>query len=49
MKAQQKYDIDMSESVSVGDKERDIEAGKKAGVGRNFLFNNNHLEIMEDL
>lgn len=49
LKAQQKYDIDMSESVSVGDKERDIEAGKKAGVGRNFLFNNNHLEIMEDL
>lgn len=49
LKAQQKYDIDMSESVSLGDKERDIEAGKKAGVGRNFLFNNNHLKIMEVL
>lgn len=49
LKAQQKYDIDMSESVSVGDKERDIEAAQKAGVGRNFLFNNNHLKIMEVL
>ena len=49
LQAQQKYDIDMAASVSVGDKERDVAAGEKAGVGRNFLFNNNFDEITEAL
>ncbi len=49
LQAQQKYDIDMAASVSVGDKERDVAAGEKAGVGRNFLFNNNFNEITEAL
>ena len=49
LKAQKKYEINMAESVSVGDKQRDIDAARKAGVGRNFLFNNNYLEIMEEL
>lgn len=50
LEAQQKYGIDMIKSVSVGDKERDVEAGKKAGVGRNLLFTgNNFSKIMEEL
>ena len=38
LKAQRRYGIDMRRSVSVGDKARDVEAGKAAGVGRNFLL-----------
>ncbi len=49
LEAKKKYNIDMSASVSVGDKERDVEAGIKAGCGKNFLLNNNFKEIMEAL
>ena len=49
LEAQEKYNIDMASSVSVGDKERDVEAGIKAGVGRNFLFNNNFEKIAAEL
>lgn len=50
LKAQKKYHIDMAQSVSIGDKDRDIEAGKKAGVGKNLLFNgHNFNEIKEVL
>lgn len=38
-KARNKYNIDMASSVSIGDKERDIIAAKKAGVGTNVLLN----------
>lgn len=38
LKAQRRYGIDMKNSVSVGDKPRDVEAGKAAGVGRNILL-----------
>ncbi len=37
LKAQHQYDIDMSASLSLGDKQRDIDAAELAGVGRNFL------------
>ena len=50
LEAQKKYNIDMAQSVSVGDKERDIKAGEKASVGKNFLFNgHNFNEIGENL
>lgn len=49
LKAQSKWDIDMRRSVSVGDKDRDIEAGQSAGVGKNFLFNGNFNVIKEAL
>ena len=50
LEAQKMYNIDMAQSVSVGDKERDVEAGKKASVGKNFLFNgHNFNEIGENL
>lgn len=43
--ARDKHNIDMSKSVSVGDKERDLEAARKAGVLKNFLFQNNYQEL----
>ncbi|MBQ8750301.1 MAG: HAD family hydrolase [Alphaproteobacteria bacterium] len=49
IEAKEKYNIDMSLSISLGDKERDVEAGKKAGVGKNFLFNNSYAEIISAL
>ena len=49
LKARDKYGINMAESVSVGDKERDILAAQKAGVGRNFLFQSNYPELMKKL
>lgn len=50
IEARDKYNIDMAQSISVGDKERDVEAGKKAAVGKNLIFNgNNFNEIGENL
>ncbi len=50
IKARDKYSIDMAQSVSVGDKERDLEAAQKAGCGKNFLFTgDNFIKIMEEL
>ena len=34
LRAKEKYDIDMKSSWMIGDKQSDIEAGKKAGVGK---------------
>ena len=45
----EKYNIDMKASISLGDKERDIEAAQKAGVGKNFLFKGCYREIIEKL
>jgi D-glycero-D-manno-heptose 1,7-bisphosphate phosphatase len=39
IQAQKEYDIDMKNSVLVGDKERDIEAGLNAGLSETYLFN----------
>lgn len=50
LEAKRKHNIDMAASISVGDKERDVEASKKAGVGKNLLFNGtNFNKIMEAL
>ena len=38
LKARDKHDIDMSSSINIGDKDRDIQAGIAAGVGVNILF-----------
>lgn len=38
LKARDKYGFDMALSASLGDKERDVQAGMRAGVGANFLF-----------
>lgn len=34
LKAQKDFDIDLSKSILIGDKQSDIEAGKRAGVGK---------------
>ena len=44
LKAKEKYTIDMGKSISVGDKERDIQAGLTAGIGRNYLLNSTSTE-----
>ena len=36
--AKKEFDIDMADSVMVGDKERDIEAALASGVKKSFLF-----------
>lgn len=41
LEASDDLDIDLEGSVLVGDKESDIEAGLRAGVGRNYLFRTN--------
>ena len=46
LKAKEKYDIDMAASVNIGDKERDIEAGRLAGVGKNVLFTGDYCGII---
>jgi len=38
IKARDKYGLDMAHSINVGDKDRDIQAGRAAGVGTNILF-----------
>lgn len=38
LKAKEKYNIDMSKSISIGDKARDIEAAQKAGVKQNYFI-----------
>lgn len=47
--ARDKHNIDMSKSVSVGDKERDLAAARAAGVIKNFLFQNNYKELGKKL
>ncbi len=47
--ARDKYNIDMANSVSVGDKQRDLDAARAAGVIKNFLFKNNYKDLGRDL
>ena len=41
LEAIKKYNIDVEQSINVGDKARDIEAGEKAGI-----MNNMHISCM---
>jgi len=41
LEAADKYNIDIKNSVLIGDKERDIEAGLNAGIEENYLFDLN--------
>ena len=38
LRAAARWGIDMTASASLGDKPRDVEAGHRAGVGRNYLL-----------
>jgi len=40
--AKDEFDLDMQNSIMIGDKERDIEAGLNAGVGKTYLFDETH-------
>jgi len=42
LNAAKKYDIDLSNSIIIGDKERDIEAGLNAGLVETYLFDENN-------
>ena len=39
-KAVEKHNINLAESIMIGDNISDVEAGQNAGVGINILFNN---------
>lgn len=39
IEAKKEYDLDLQESILIGDSLSDIQAGINAGVGRNILFN----------
>ena len=39
LKAEKKYNLNMKKCISIGDKERDIQAALTAGIGRNYLLN----------
>ena len=41
--AKERYNINMQDSISLGDKERDVLAGRRAGVGTNVLFSTSSL------
>ncbi len=41
LEAAEKFGIDMKNSIMIGDKPSDIEAAKRAGVGRTFLVEKN--------
>ena len=49
LKAKEKYDIDMATSINVGDRDRDLEAGRRAGVGKNLLFAGSFDSLKEEL
>jgi D-glycero-D-manno-heptose 1,7-bisphosphate phosphatase len=43
LEAQKDFNIDLSKSILVGDKNSDIEAGINAGIGQNFLITTGHI------
>lgn len=43
LQAKHDFNIDMGSSILVGDKESDIEAGRRAGVGINILVKSGHM------
>ena len=40
LQAQKDFNLNLEKSVLIGDKPTDIQAGMKAGVGRNVLIHN---------
>ncbi len=47
--ARDKYQLDMTACVSVGDKQRDLDAAAAAGCSQNFLFQGNFQPILQAL
>lgn len=42
LNAKKDFDIDLSQSILVGDKNSDIESGLNAGIGQNYLITTGH-------
>lgn len=49
LKAMEQHLINMKKSIMVGDKERDILAGKSAGCGKNIMFSDGLFDTKADL
>ena len=47
LKAREERGIDLSRSILIGDKISDVEAGLRAGVGKNILYNGLETNLME--
>jgi histidinol-phosphate phosphatase family domain/HAD-superfamily hydrolase, subfamily IIIA len=49
--AQKEHSLDLTKCVLIGDDERDIEAGEAAGIGRNYLVDEQHslLDIVREI
>lgn len=48
LSARDKYHLNLSESILIGDKLSDIDAGLKSGVAKLFLFSENHNKKLSD-
>ena len=44
LKARDRYNIDMENSIAIGDKERDIESAFNAGVKKGYLLSDKNIE-----
>jgi len=49
LQAKDEFQIDLSKSILVGDKLSDIESGKRAGVGQNFLLAEGGFSSFEEI
>lgn len=49
LQAAQDFNIDLSQSIMIGDSDRDVEAGKNAGCKESFLLNNKLNDISLDI
>ena len=49
LKAKEELDLDMENSVMIGDKPSDIEAAKRAGIKRYYLFDGKTLKHLKDI
>ncbi len=44
-----RYNINLKESILIGDQKRDIECAKNAGVGKSYLVQNSLFDIIEQI
>ncbi len=49
LKAKEEFDIDMENSVMIGDKPSDLEAAKRAGIKRGYLFDTKKIKNLRDI
>ena len=47
LQAADEFNLDLSQSILIGDKTGDIEAGKKAGLKKNYLSNGTKVLILK--